>query len=170
MSSPGLRRSRWASALMKARGEVELWQQHSGYYAKNAEKFLAPEKLHPTHGEAHMESSPIRVIFCVGTMEFPILPVGPALRIRTSWPAIRWSSSTPATCRNAPLPLKVVDRRWCARWSVHQPVHFHRHRRSRHRGPAHQGRGTDEQRQGGQERCCTGGQDPQASSMELGQA
>lgn len=33
------------------------------YYAENAERFLGPVKLNPTLGEAHMESSPIGVIF-----------------------------------------------------------------------------------------------------------
>ena len=41
------------------------------YYAKNAERFLAPVKLHPTLGEGHMESSPIGVIFCVEPWNFP---------------------------------------------------------------------------------------------------
>jgi succinate-semialdehyde dehydrogenase/glutarate-semialdehyde dehydrogenase len=41
------------------------------YYAKNAERFLAPVKLDPTLGEAHMESSPIGVIFCIEPWNFP---------------------------------------------------------------------------------------------------
>src|ERR1700721_3899627 len=41
------------------------------YDAKNGERFLAPEKLHPTVGTAHMESSPIGVIFCVEPWNFP---------------------------------------------------------------------------------------------------
>jgi succinate-semialdehyde dehydrogenase/glutarate-semialdehyde dehydrogenase len=49
----------------EARGEVNFSANILDYYAKNAEGFLAPEKLNPTHGEAHMESSPIGVIFCV---------------------------------------------------------------------------------------------------------
>ncbi len=55
----------------EARGEVNFSSNILDYYAKNAEKFLAPEKLHPTHGEAHMESSPIGVIFCVEPWNFP---------------------------------------------------------------------------------------------------
>jgi len=55
----------------EARGEVNFSSEILDYYAKNAEKFLAPEKLHPTHGEAHMESSPIGVIFCVEPWNFP---------------------------------------------------------------------------------------------------
>src|ERR1700721_4234456 len=41
------------------------------YDAKNGERFLAPEKLHPTVGTAHMESSPVGVIFCVEPWNFP---------------------------------------------------------------------------------------------------
>ncbi|MGY2736701.1 NAD-dependent succinate-semialdehyde dehydrogenase [Sphingomonas sp. UYP23] len=55
----------------EARGEVEFSARIMAYYAKNAERFLAPVKLDPTHGEAHMESSPIGVIFCVEPWNFP---------------------------------------------------------------------------------------------------
>jgi succinate-semialdehyde dehydrogenase / glutarate-semialdehyde dehydrogenase len=55
----------------EARGEVNFSANILDYYAKNAEGFLAPEKLKPTHGEAHMESSPIGVIFCVEPWNFP---------------------------------------------------------------------------------------------------
>ncbi len=55
----------------EARGEVQFSGNILDYYAKNAESFLAPEKLHPTRGEAHMESSPIGVIFCVEPWNFP---------------------------------------------------------------------------------------------------
>jgi succinate-semialdehyde dehydrogenase/glutarate-semialdehyde dehydrogenase len=55
----------------ESRGEVEYSSQILAYYAKNAERFLAPVKLHPTVGEAHMESSPIGVVFCVEPWNFP---------------------------------------------------------------------------------------------------
>ena len=55
----------------EARGEVEFSARIMVYYAKNAERFLAPVKLNPTNGEAHMESSPIGVIFCVEPWNFP---------------------------------------------------------------------------------------------------
>jgi succinate-semialdehyde dehydrogenase/glutarate-semialdehyde dehydrogenase len=57
--------------IREARGEVEFSARIMAYYAKNAERFLAPVKLHPTNGEAHMESSPIGVIFCVEPWNFP---------------------------------------------------------------------------------------------------
>jgi succinate-semialdehyde dehydrogenase/glutarate-semialdehyde dehydrogenase len=57
--------------IEEARGEVNFSSNILDYYAKNAERFLAPEKLNPTHGEAHMESSPIGVIFCVEPWNFP---------------------------------------------------------------------------------------------------
>jgi succinate-semialdehyde dehydrogenase/glutarate-semialdehyde dehydrogenase len=57
--------------ISEARGEVEYSSQILAYYAKNAAHFLAPVKLHPTLGEAHMESSPIGVVFCVEPWNFP---------------------------------------------------------------------------------------------------
>jgi succinate-semialdehyde dehydrogenase/glutarate-semialdehyde dehydrogenase len=57
--------------ISEARGEVEFSARILAYYAKNAERFLAPVKLHPTNGEAHMESSPIGVVFCVEPWNFP---------------------------------------------------------------------------------------------------
>lgn len=57
--------------INEARGEVEFSADILAYYAKNAEEFLAPVELHPTLGEAHMESSPIGVIFCVEPWNFP---------------------------------------------------------------------------------------------------
>ena len=57
--------------ISEARGEVEFSSRILTYYAKNAERFLAPTKLNPTVGEAHMESSPMGVIFCVEPWNFP---------------------------------------------------------------------------------------------------
>ncbi|WP_408590892.1 NAD-dependent succinate-semialdehyde dehydrogenase [Novosphingobium sp.] len=55
----------------EARAEVAFSARILDYYATNAERFLAPVKLHPVHGEAHMESSPIGVIFAVEPWNFP---------------------------------------------------------------------------------------------------
>lgn len=57
--------------ISEARGEVEFSSQILAYYAKNAERFLAPVELRPEIGEAHMESSPIGVIFGVEPWNFP---------------------------------------------------------------------------------------------------
>ncbi len=57
--------------ISEARGEVEFSSRILDYYAENAERFLAPVKLHPTVGEAHMESSPIGVIFGIEPWNFP---------------------------------------------------------------------------------------------------
>jgi succinate-semialdehyde dehydrogenase/glutarate-semialdehyde dehydrogenase len=57
--------------INEARGEVEFSVRILSYYAENAERFLSPVKLHPTNGEAHMESSPIGVIFGVEPWNFP---------------------------------------------------------------------------------------------------
>ncbi|RTY78086.1 NAD-dependent succinate-semialdehyde dehydrogenase [Pseudomonas veronii] len=55
----------------EARGEVKFSADIMAYYAKNAERFLAPQALEPSQGEAHMESSPIGVIFGVEPWNFP---------------------------------------------------------------------------------------------------
>jgi len=55
----------------EARGEVAFSADILAYYAKNAERFLAPVALDPAIGEAHMESSPIGVIFGVEPWNFP---------------------------------------------------------------------------------------------------
>src|SRR5580704_5181604 len=57
--------------INESRGEVRFSAAILAYYANNAERFLAPVKLHPAHGEAHMESSPIGVIFGVEPWNFP---------------------------------------------------------------------------------------------------
>ena len=57
--------------IAEARGEVEFSAQILQYYAENAERFLAPVQLHPTSGAAHMESSPIGVVFGVEPWNFP---------------------------------------------------------------------------------------------------
>ena len=57
--------------INEARGEVKFSADILAYYAKNAERFLAPEALHPVEGEAHMESSPIGVVFGVEPWNFP---------------------------------------------------------------------------------------------------
>jgi succinate-semialdehyde dehydrogenase/glutarate-semialdehyde dehydrogenase len=57
--------------ISEARGEVEFSADILAYYAKNAERFLAPVKLDPKVGQAHMESSPMGVIFGVEPWNFP---------------------------------------------------------------------------------------------------
>ncbi|HEY0146109.1 MAG TPA: aldehyde dehydrogenase family protein, partial [Methylovirgula sp.] len=57
--------------ISEALGEVEFSSNILSYYAKNAERFLAPVTLHPSLGEGHMESSPIGVVFCVEPWNFP---------------------------------------------------------------------------------------------------
>lgn len=55
----------------EARGEVKFSADILAYYAAHARAFLAPVKLHPKAGKAHMESSPFGVIFCVEPWNFP---------------------------------------------------------------------------------------------------
>ncbi|PZO07557.1 MAG: succinate-semialdehyde dehydrogenase [Lysobacteraceae bacterium] len=55
----------------EARGEVKFSADILAYYAEHAEAFLAPTTLHPAAGEAHMESSPLGVLFCVEPWNFP---------------------------------------------------------------------------------------------------
>jgi succinate-semialdehyde dehydrogenase/glutarate-semialdehyde dehydrogenase len=55
----------------EARGEVKFSADILAYYAKHGAEFLAPTKLNPKVGEAHMESSPFGVLFCVEPWNFP---------------------------------------------------------------------------------------------------
>ena len=55
----------------QARGEVVLSADIIDYYAKNAERFLAPEHLKPSSGEAEVECSPFGVLFGVQPWNFP---------------------------------------------------------------------------------------------------
>jgi succinate-semialdehyde dehydrogenase/glutarate-semialdehyde dehydrogenase len=55
----------------EARGEVALSADIIDYYAKNAERFLAPQKLEPSSGEAVINSTPFGVLFGVQPWNFP---------------------------------------------------------------------------------------------------
>lgn len=55
----------------EARGEVLLSADILDYYAKNAECFLAPEKLSPSSGQAEVISTPLGVLFGVQPWNFP---------------------------------------------------------------------------------------------------
>jgi succinate-semialdehyde dehydrogenase/glutarate-semialdehyde dehydrogenase len=55
----------------EAQGEVVLSADILNYFADNAEKFLAPEKLNIKEGEAFVESEPLGVLFCVEPWNFP---------------------------------------------------------------------------------------------------
>ena len=57
--------------IEEARGEVKFSGDILAYYAKHAEDFLAAVRLRPKHGHAHMESSPLGVLFCVEPWNFP---------------------------------------------------------------------------------------------------
>jgi succinate-semialdehyde dehydrogenase/glutarate-semialdehyde dehydrogenase len=55
----------------EARGEVALSASIIDYYAQNAERFLAPEQLKPSSGEAVIENVPFGVLFGVQPWNFP---------------------------------------------------------------------------------------------------
>jgi succinate-semialdehyde dehydrogenase / glutarate-semialdehyde dehydrogenase len=57
--------------IAEARGEVTLSADIIAYYAAHAERFLAPETLTPSIGEASIESTPIGVLFGVEPWNFP---------------------------------------------------------------------------------------------------
>ena len=57
--------------IAQSRGEVELSASILDYYAQNAERFLAPEKLPTASGEATVESSPVGVLFGVEPWNYP---------------------------------------------------------------------------------------------------
>jgi succinate-semialdehyde dehydrogenase/glutarate-semialdehyde dehydrogenase len=55
----------------EARAEVNFSADILAYYAEHGETFLKDVKLSPKLGEAHMESSPFGVLFCVEPWNFP---------------------------------------------------------------------------------------------------
>jgi succinate-semialdehyde dehydrogenase/glutarate-semialdehyde dehydrogenase len=55
----------------EARGEVLLSANILEYFADNADKFLAPEKLAVDGGEAVIESASLGVLFCIEPWNFP---------------------------------------------------------------------------------------------------
>jgi succinate-semialdehyde dehydrogenase/glutarate-semialdehyde dehydrogenase len=57
--------------LREGKGEVLLSADILEYFADNAERFLAPEKLAVTGGEAVIESAPLGVLFCIEPWNFP---------------------------------------------------------------------------------------------------
>ena len=57
--------------IEQARGEVVLSAEIIDYYAKNAERFLAPQQLKPSSGEAEVVSTPLGVLFGVQPWNFP---------------------------------------------------------------------------------------------------
>jgi succinate-semialdehyde dehydrogenase / glutarate-semialdehyde dehydrogenase len=57
--------------ISEARGEVKYSADILAYYAQHAQNFLGPVKLHPKVGAAHMESSPLGVLFCIEPWNFP---------------------------------------------------------------------------------------------------
>ncbi len=57
--------------IEEARGEVLLSADILDYYAKNAECFLAPEKLSTSSGQAEVISTPLGILFGVQPWNFP---------------------------------------------------------------------------------------------------
>jgi succinate-semialdehyde dehydrogenase / glutarate-semialdehyde dehydrogenase len=57
--------------ISEARWEVKVTAEIARYYARNADKFLAPQKLDTTHGNAWIEYHPIGVIVAVEPWNFP---------------------------------------------------------------------------------------------------
>ncbi|MGO6696323.1 NAD-dependent succinate-semialdehyde dehydrogenase [Rhizobium johnstonii] len=57
--------------ITEARFEVRITGEIARYYAENAGKFLAPEKVATTHGDAWLEYHPIGVVVAVEPWNFP---------------------------------------------------------------------------------------------------
>ncbi|MFZ6759757.1 NAD-dependent succinate-semialdehyde dehydrogenase [Undibacterium sp. Ji50W] len=57
--------------INEARAEVKFSAAILAYYAEHAESFLKPVELNPKSGQAHMECSPLGVLFCVEPWNFP---------------------------------------------------------------------------------------------------
>lgn len=57
--------------IAEARWEVRMTADIARYYARNAERFLAPQKLETTRGDAWVEYHPIGVVVAVEPWNFP---------------------------------------------------------------------------------------------------
>ena len=57
--------------IEEARGEVAISADIIDYYARNAERFLAPQHLKPNSGKAVVESTPLGVLIGVQPWNFP---------------------------------------------------------------------------------------------------
>lgn len=57
--------------ISEARWEVNITSRIARYYAQNAERFLAPQKLETSFGDAWVEYHPIGVIVAVELWNFP---------------------------------------------------------------------------------------------------
>jgi succinate-semialdehyde dehydrogenase/glutarate-semialdehyde dehydrogenase len=57
--------------IKESRAEVALSADILDYYAQNAERFLAPEKLTPASGEATVKNCPLGVLFGIQPWNFP---------------------------------------------------------------------------------------------------
>jgi succinate-semialdehyde dehydrogenase/glutarate-semialdehyde dehydrogenase len=57
--------------IKESRAEVTLSADIVDYYAENAKRFLAPEKLNPASGEATVENSPLGALFGIQPWNFP---------------------------------------------------------------------------------------------------
>ena len=66
--------------INEARGEVEFSSNILAYYAKNAERFLAPVKLHPNHRRSPYGEQPDRRGLLRGAVELSLLPARPGRR------------------------------------------------------------------------------------------
>ena len=60
--------------IEEARGEVRLSADIIDYYRKNAERFLAPERLKPDSGEAENRKQPVRRALRRRALELSLLP------------------------------------------------------------------------------------------------
>jgi len=67
----GLATLEMGKLFREAKGEVALAANILEYFADNAERFLAPEKLAVKGGEAVIESAPLGVLFCIEPWNFP---------------------------------------------------------------------------------------------------
>lgn len=57
--------------IAEARAEVLFSADILAYYARHADAFLAPTRLHPRAGEAHLERSALGVIYAIEPWNFP---------------------------------------------------------------------------------------------------
>jgi hypothetical protein len=162
------RRSRWASASTRRAARSSSARTSSPTTPERRALPRAGEAESRQVGEAHMESSPFGVLFCVEPWNFPYYQLA-----RVAGPQLM--AGNVLVVKHAGMRAAMRDRlreaaarRRRARRRVHQPADLARAVRPGHRRPAHQGRGLTGSVAAGRSIAARAGKNLKKTSMELG--
>ena len=153
----------------EARGEVLFSADILAYYAVHAQAFLSVKQLHPRVGDAHIECSPLGVLFCVEPWNFPYYQLarvaGPQLMAGNVL-VVKHAGCVPQC---ALAFEKLLHDAGAPAGAYTNLLISHQQSDRCHRRRARQGRGADGQRRGRpQSSRPVPGQNLKKSTMELG--